>query len=176
MRNMAMVAAAGLSLAGCAFEQPKETAEAAVVAFHQMMDAGRYHEIYAGASDDLRGMATEAEFIRTLRQLHDRLGSVGQTTESDWRIDFSGGSDTVQLQYDTQFASGRGQEEFVYRVSGGAAHLAGYHVRSPALRTGASASEGNSAAPSEGPAPAAPVAAVPAEPPKPSEPQPSGGK
>jgi hypothetical protein len=183
MRNLARIAAAaaGLSLAACSFGQPKDRAEAAVVEFHQMMDAGRFHEIYAGASDDLRRTATEAEFSNTLQLIHDRLGSVRQTTESDWRIEFSGGSDMVQIHYATQFASGRGDEEFIYRVSGGAAQLAGYHVRSPDLRTGAAASEGNSTAPSpsdaanpsEGPAPP-PVAVAPAEAPKPAEP--AGGK
>jgi hypothetical protein len=184
---MTIIAAAGLSLAGCAFEQPKQAAEAAVVEFHHMLDAGRFHEIYAGASDDMRRMATEAEFSHTLQLIHDRLGSVQQTSESDWRVDFSNGNDVVQIHYATQFASGRGEEEFIYQVSGGAARLAGFHVRSPLLRTSAAPSEGNPTAPSpsaapnpsEETAPPPPAAVAPAElpkPPKPPEPEPEGGK
>jgi hypothetical protein len=187
MGKLTAIMAVALAAGACSFSQAKETGEAAVVEFHQMMEAGRFHEIYAGASDDLRHMATEAEFSATLHQLHDRLGAVRQTTESDWRVDFTNGNDVVQLQYATEFASGRGQEEFVYQMSGGAARLAGYHVRSPLLRTGAAPSEGNSTAPapsaadkpSEDAAPAAAASVAPAQAPKPaepSEPEPAGGK
>src|SRR4051812_24027938 len=106
MRTLAMIAAAGLLLAGCSFGQAKGAAEGAAVQFHQMLDAGRFHEIYATGSDDLRRVTSEAEFGRVLQMVRDRLGAVRQATESDWRVNFTGGGEVVVLHYTTQFASG----------------------------------------------------------------------
>jgi hypothetical protein len=175
MRKSIGIIATALTVTGCSFGQAKDVSETAVVEFHQMLDAGRYHEIYAASSDDLRRMATEEEFSQALQRIHDRLGGVRQSTESDWRVDFSNGNDVVQIHYDTQFASGRGDEEFIYQVSGGAAHLAGYHVRSPLLRTGAAEPEGNSTAPPSS-AGDKPSEATAPPPPPPAPPEPSGGK
>jgi hypothetical protein len=175
--------AAALAAGGCSFSQGKSAAEAGAAQFHQMLDAGRFHDIYAGTSDDFRRVSTEAEFVRLLQLIHDRLGAVRQSSESDWRVNFSGGSGTVVLHYATQFASGRGSEEFVYRVSGGNARLAGYHLNSTDLLTGGTPPPGNSAAdkPADGAAPQPTVrlaAPEPVEPPKPPEPEaePEGGK
>ena len=182
MRKTIAIMAAALAAGGCSFSQAKETAEAGVVQFHQMLDAGRFHDIYTGTSDDFRRVSTEAEFIRLLQTVHDRLGAVRQASESDWRVNFSGGSEFVVLHYATQFASGRGSEEFVYRVSGGGAHLAGYHINSTDLLGGGAPSSGNSAAdkPADGAAPQSTVRLAtpePAEPAKPApEPEPEGGK
>jgi hypothetical protein len=179
MRRMIGIIAAALTVGGCSFGQAKGAAEAGAAQFHQMLDAGRFHDIYAGTSDDFRRVTTEAEFGRLLQMIHERLGAVRQTSESDWRVNFSGGSDMVVLHYATQFASGRGSEEFVYRVSGGSARLAGYHLNSTDLLTGAAPPSGNStsAKPTEGTAPQSTVRPAPVEPPKPPEPTvPSGGK
>jgi hypothetical protein len=165
--------AAALAVGGCSFSQAKGAAEAGAVQFHQMLDAGRFHDIYAGTSDDFRRVTTEAEFSRLLQMVHDRLGAVRETSESDWRVNFSGGNDMVVLHYATQFASGRGSEEFVYRVSGDSAQLAGYHISSTDLLTGMTPPSGNAVAakPAEGPAPQSEVRLAPVEPP-----QPPGGK
>jgi len=166
------VTATALALAGCSFGQAKGAAETAALQFHQMLDAGRFHDIYAGTSDDFRRVTTEAEFGRLLQMIHDRLGAVRQANEGDWRVNFSGGSEMVVLHYATQFESGRGSEEFVYRVSGAAARLAGYHINSTDLLTGVTPPSGNPAAakPAEESAPQSAVTVAPVESPKPTEP------
>ena len=54
MRNLAMIAAAGLALSACSVSQDKASAEAGVVHFHEMLDAGRYRDIFAGGEPELQ--------------------------------------------------------------------------------------------------------------------------
>lgn len=173
MRNMALIAAAGLALGGCSAGADRAKAEAGVALFHRMIEAGRYHDIYVGAADEFRRSASEEEGIRFLQMVHDRLGAVRSTSSTGWRVNFTPGGSMVSLDYNTQFASGPGTENFVFRTGGANAQLVGYHVNSPAL-IGSGAPAPAAAKPSEEPAPAAPVNIVPTEPPKP--PEPAGGK
>jgi hypothetical protein len=173
MKRILLGACAGLALAGCSFGQDKQAAEAAVVQFHQMLDAGRYHDIYNATSDDFRRVTSEAEFTRILQTIHERFGAVRQTNEGSWRVNFANGGDMVVLHYATQFASAHGDEEFIYRSSGGAARLAGYHINSPALLGPAEPTQ-NTAKPGEdATAPAQSVVRLPGAP---SPPKPAGGK
>ena len=133
MRNMAIIAAAALAVGGCSAGADRAAAEAGVAQFHQMIEAGRYHDIYVNAADEFRRSTTEAEGIRFLQMVHDRLGAVRSTSSSGWRVNFTPGGSTVSLSYSTQFTSGPGTEDFVFRIGGANAQLVGYHVNSPAL-------------------------------------------
>lgn len=183
MRGKAIIAImAGLAIGGCSAGRDKAAAENGVATFHQMLDAGRYHDIYAGADPAFRSTASEAEGLRVLQMIHDRLGAFRSSQESGWRVNYGTGGNVVNLTYASQFASGAGTEDFVFRIEGNAPRLVGYHVHSPALTgagasgagapgPGAPAKPDDSAAP---PPPAPPAPVVSTEPAKPSEP--AGGK
>lgn len=178
MRKMVPIMAAALAASACSGGDDRAAAEAGVAQLHQMMEAERYHDIYAGAADEFRRSASEEDGTRFLRMIHDRLGAVRSTSSTGWRVNFTPGGSMVNLTYDTQFALAAGTEDFVFRIGGGSAHLAGYHVRSPALIGANALAPAEQAKPSEDAAPAAPATAAPAEPPKPAEPEPepAGGK
>jgi len=166
MRISAMIAAAGLALSGCSVSQDKASAEAGVVHFHDMLDAGRYHDIYAGGEPELRQTGSEADGVRIFQMIHDRLGPFRSSRQTGWRVNFAPAGNIVNLTYNAQFASAAGSEDFVFRIRDGAAHLVGYHVNSTALNGPApSAKPGEDAA-----APGQSVVRL-AEPPKPT-----GGK
>ena len=174
-RRMWIVAAAtaATALGGCSASRDKSAAEAGVVRFHEMLDDAHYHDIYAGAAAEFRQSGSEQAAIATLQRVHDRLGAFRSSQQSGWRVNFGTAGNIVRLSYNTQFASGAGAEDFVFRIEGNAPQLVGYHVNSPALN-------GQAAAAIEPPkpdgAPPQPLVTVPAEPAKPSEPQPAGGK
>jgi hypothetical protein len=135
-----------IAAGACSFGADKEAAEAAASRLHEMIGAGRYHDVYATTSDEFRRITTEADFTRILQVIHDRLGPVRQADERGWRVNLAPGGNVVVLNYATRFASGQGTEEFVFRVSGTIARLAGYHVSSMnLLATGGSAPTQNSA-------------------------------
>jgi len=183
MRKIVPIMAAALAAGGCSAGADRAKAEAAVQQFHEMVAAERYREIYVGAADEFRRSASEEEGINFLRMIHDRLGAVRSTSSTGWRVNYTPGGSTVTLTYNTQFASGAGTEDFVFRTGGANAQLVGYHVNSPALIGPAAPAPAPAPAaaakPSAAPAPAPPVAAVPLHPPKPPEPpvpEPAGGK
>src|SRR4051794_7055866 len=101
MRNMAVIAAAGLALGGCSVSHDKTAAEAGGVRFHQMMDAGRYHDIYAGSAAEFRQSAAEPQAIAVLQRLHDRLGAFRSSTQSGWRVNFNTGGEIVNFTYNS---------------------------------------------------------------------------
>jgi len=158
----------------------REAAEAGVAQFHRMIEAGRYREIYVEAADEFRRATTEEDGIRFLQMVHDRLGAVRSTSSTGWRVNFTPGGSTFSLTYNTQFASGAGTEDFVFRIGGASARLAGYHVNSPALigqdAPTAPAAAAKPAEAGEAAAPAPVVAPPSVGPPKPPEPPPPGGK
>jgi hypothetical protein len=179
MRKMVPLMAAVLAASGCSAGDDRAAAEAGVAQFRQMMEAGRYHDIYVNAADEFRRSASEEDGTRFLRTIHDRLGAVRSASSTGWRVNLTSGGSTVNLTYDTQFALAAGNEDFVFLIGGANARLAGYHVRSPALIGAGALAPAEQAKPSEGAAPAAPVTVAPVEAPKPPEPaapEPAGGK
>ena len=179
MKKIMPIMAAALAVAGCSATRDKAAAEAGVVQFHQMLDAGRFHDIYAGAAPEFRRTGSEQEELGVLQMIHERLGAFRSSQQSGWRVNYGTGGNVVNLTYASQFASGAGTEDFVFRIEGNAPHLVGYHVHSLAL-TGAGASgagapgPGAPAKPDGGAAPPPPAPVVSTEPAKPSEP--AGGK
>jgi len=177
MAVMVMGATATLALGGCSASRDKSAAEAAVVRFHEMLDDARYHDIYAGAADAFRRSGPEQAAVATLQSVHERLGAFRSSQQSGWRVNFGTAGNIVRLNYVTQFASGAGSEEFVFRIDGNAAQLVGYHVNSPALNGPAVSASGT---PAKDAAPPPVVTVAPTDAPKPAGPaepaEPTGGK
>jgi len=174
----AMVAALGTG--GCSASHDKSAAEAGVTRFHEMLDGGRYHDIYAGAADEFRRSASEQVATATLQRVHDRLGAFRSSQQSGWRVNVGTAGKIVRLSYSSQFASGAGVEDFVFRIEGDAPRLVGYHVNSPALNGPAVSASGTPAKPTDDAAPPPVVTVTSTDAPKPAEPAepaaPTGGK
>jgi len=127
--------AALAALGACSMSQDTATAEAAVARFHQMLDAGQFHEIYAATDSAFRSATPEAELTQVLQVVHDRLGAVREANRQGWHVNYSNGVTSVELNYNTTFVTAPGTEHFVYRINNGAATLVRYDVNSDALRT-----------------------------------------
>ena len=127
MRRLMIAGAALIAVAGCA---SKRSAEEAVEQFHQMVDSGRYQEIYRNSDPELKRITSEEQMTALLAQVHDRMGTVRSSRQSSFNINANNGVSRVVLTYNTEFTSGRATENFNYRVEGGQARLAGYHINS----------------------------------------------
>ncbi len=138
MRFLTLILAALIGLSGCSISQDKATAEAGVARFRQQLDAGRYQEIYRTSGPEFRGTGTEEAGARFLQTVHDRLGAVSNARQTGWRVNFNSGGSVAVLNYQTEFARGRGTEEFVFRLAEGQSTLIGYHINSDELRAGSS--------------------------------------
>jgi len=134
MRTIALAIAALLSLSACSAMKDKDQGEAEVARFHALYDAGKAAEIYDQAGAELKSSASRDEFGKMLTATRQRLGNVRKASQTGWKVNYGSAGNVIVLNYTTDFALARGEEEFVYRVEAGKPKLAGYHVTSPALR------------------------------------------
>ena len=124
-----------LLLQACSSPEDTNKAEAAVVQFHALLDAGETRAIYSNASADLKKVSAEPEFVALLDAIHRKLGS-SKTSERTGLMVNRGTSGTfLTLTQKTKYTEGDAVETFTYRISDDGATLAGYHVSSNALIT-----------------------------------------
>lgn len=148
MRKPFMIAAAlATATAGCSAGADRGTAEAAVVEFRQMMDAGRFAEIYRASAPDMKSTTSEAELVRVLGGVHTHYGNFRTASQTDWNWNSSNGNVFVTLRYDTQYMNGRAAERFVYRIQDGDAQLAGYNINVQSEAGNTQVPVGNGSAP-----------------------------
>jgi len=108
-----------------------QLAQESVGLFHAQLDTEQYGSIYAAADGKFHSASTEADFVRLLQAIHNKLGTV---RESDLRNTgvawFAGQGATVTLVYDTKFTDGIGSEQFVWHIKDNQATLYSYHINS----------------------------------------------
>jgi len=131
MRTLAVLLVLGL--AGCSMSADTSLADAAVPQFHQMLDAGRFVEIYAGAAEDLKQIVSQKDMVALLEGVHRKLGDTRSAKRASWNVNYQPAGIYVTLTYATQFAAGDATEQFVYHLQDNKALLAGYHINSNAL-------------------------------------------
>lgn len=121
------------TLCACSATADKAAAESGVAQFHRMLANGEYDAIYSGAANEFRQSGSRESAVRFLRTVHERLGAMRRIDQQGWRVNFVSGGNIVNMRYATEFARGRGTEDFVFRVNGGSAQLVGYHINSTDL-------------------------------------------
>jgi hypothetical protein len=125
-----------LAFAGaCSLTKGKGVAEAAVVKFHDQFNAAQYHEIYEQADAAFKKSASEDEFVALLEAVHRKLGTVKEAHSSGWGVNATPAGTMATLTYDIDFSEGKGNEQFVFHISGDKAALYHYNVNSPLLIT-----------------------------------------
>ena len=122
-----------LVAAACSMSADAKVAEAAVDKFHTMLDAGEFEAIYVGSSEDLKNVSTRDRFVALLEAVHRKLGNSKSSKEQSWNVNYHTSGIFVTLVYVTSYAEGDASEQFVYRLQGSRAQLAGYHINSEAL-------------------------------------------
>ncbi len=131
MRNLIVIVA--IVLAGCSMSADTKVAEDAVTRFHAMLDTAQFQAIYAEAADDLKKVTTQEKFNALLEAVHRKLGTTKSSREQSWNVNYRTSGAFVTLVYATAFEGGDASEQFVYRLQGANARLAGYHINSEAF-------------------------------------------
>src|SRR5258708_33833825 len=128
-----LTAALLVVLAGCSMSADTKMAEEAVARFRTMLDAAQFEAIYAESADDLRKATTRDKFIAFLEAVHKKLGITKSAKEESWNVNYHTSGTFITLSYGTSYERGDAREQFVYRLQGVNAKLAGYHITSDAL-------------------------------------------
>jgi hypothetical protein len=121
------------ALAACSVSAETKQAEQAIQHFHELLDAGQSVAIYESAADDLKKVSSQQEFVAFLDAVHRKLGVSRSASKKGWNVNYGLSGKFITLNYTTVYAEGEASEQFVYRVAGGQALLAGYHVNSNAF-------------------------------------------
>jgi hypothetical protein len=129
---LALLLAASTS---CSLTKGKGIAEAAVIKFHNQYNAGQFHEIYSQADEGFKKEVNEPEFTSLLEAVRRKLGNVKQANPARWGINATTTGTMATLGYEVEFSEGKGEEQFVFHVSGDKALLYHYNVNSPLLIT-----------------------------------------
>jgi hypothetical protein len=119
-------------LGGCSAAKDEAGAEQAVGRFHQMLDAGRYEEMYDMSAPEMKSATPKASFVQLMQTIHRKLGSVRQAKQQGWYVNYGTAGAIVRLTYQTDFAAGHGAEQFVVRAGPAAAVMA-YNINSTDL-------------------------------------------
>jgi hypothetical protein len=133
--SLVLVALLWTAASACSLTRGKGIAEAAVVRFHDQFNAAQYHEIYEQADQAFKKSASEDEFVALLEAVHRKLGTVKEAHSSGWGINTTMAGTMATLTYDIEFSEGKGNEQFVFHISGDKAALYHYNVNSPLLIT-----------------------------------------
>jgi hypothetical protein len=122
-----------LFLSGCSMHSDVAVADRAVPQFHRLLDGGQFADIYANAAPELTGAIAEPGFVALLGAVHRKLGSSVSAEKVNWAVNYHSSGTFVTLVYKTVYAGGEASEQFVFRLHGEQAALAGYHISSNAL-------------------------------------------
>src|SRR3954447_12870973 len=133
MRLAPLFLAALAALAGCSPGAEVPAAERAAASFHAQLDSGRFTAIYAQSSDEMKRTTSQPDLVRLLKAVHARLGRFRSGRTAGWNDSRTSVGRFVTLDYAATYEAGAAQENFVFRIDGGRAVLAGYHVDSKAL-------------------------------------------
>lgn len=121
--------------ASCSLTKGKEQAEHAVEKFHQQLNSAQYSEIYQQSDDKFKEAVKEAEFTQLLEAVRRKLGTVGDSKQTGWRVNTTPMGTVAMVGYDVEFSEGKGTEQFSFLISGEEAKLLRYDVNSPLFIT-----------------------------------------
>jgi Protein of unknown function (DUF4019) len=121
----------GGALVSCGSSKKIQLAKDSVGMFHAQLDTEQYSTIYKTADDKFHAAISEAEFVKLLQAVHNKLGTVKESNLRNTGVAwYAGQGYTVTLVYDTRFSDGSGAEQFVWRVKDNQPTLYGYHINS----------------------------------------------
>ena len=132
VRSCVCVIGFGLLLTACG---GTEEAKRGVDDFRTLAAKKSWGTIYRTAGPELRRGTTEEHFARFMSALDRKLGAWQSADEPVWSVTRGTGGHLVRLTYQSQFANGPGNEQFLWRIERGGPALLGYHVNSALLVT-----------------------------------------
>ena len=125
----------GFNLQGCGVSNARPNAEAAVVTFHQRLDAGDLDGIWNQTDEGFRKACERACFDKFIGAVHRKLGKVVTTSNTGWMVGSFNLTTRVTLTQQTEFEHGKGTEVFTFLVHDEVVKLLSYKINSMDLIT-----------------------------------------
>jgi hypothetical protein len=110
-----------------------DAAKHAVEKFHKQLDSEQFASTYDESDDHFHHIATQENWVKTLQNIHQKLGTVQASACEDTKVEWSLGT-SITLVCKTTFSNGVGDEKFVWFFIGNdPAALDGYRIGSSSL-------------------------------------------
>ena len=131
--NLIIIAAVLFFLVvGCgSMMKGQKLAESEIEKFHARYNAKQYSEIYSQSDDGFKKSVTESQFIEMLEKVDRKLGAVKNSSSNGWKVNTTTNGTFATITCEVEFATGKGTEEFMFRLDGDKALLFNYEVGSP---------------------------------------------
>lgn len=113
----------------------KGLADASIVDFHRQFNDKKFKDIYNAAHADLKAAGTEADFLKLLEEVHQKLGKHVKSTEAGWGMNTFNMKTSVAITQNSDFEQGKAVEQFTYVVSAGACTLQSYYINPQGMMT-----------------------------------------
>jgi hypothetical protein len=134
MRKIGIGVAIGLALlSACSAGTDVPMAAGAADSFHKQLNAGDYQAIYDASDRLMKNSMLPKPFVEMLTVVHKKLGDFKSAEQPGWNDQVTTNGHFVTLIYHATYVRGSAEENFVFRIDGQRAVLAGYHVNSQAL-------------------------------------------
>jgi len=133
IRTLIFVAGLLLIMTSCSMSGDTAAAEQAVSKFHELLDAGRFVELYEGSASELKRATPQKDFVALREAAHRKLGNTKSSEKRNWNVNYHTSGTFVTLTYKTVYAEGEASEQFVFRMQDKAATLLRYNINSNAL-------------------------------------------
>jgi hypothetical protein len=136
MRGMTIAIASGALLASCSPQADLTAADSAIAEFHARLDRAQFAPIYAASAPEMKAVTNGTDLVKLLAAVHGKLGRFKGGKTVGWNDTRNTSGHFLNIGYQANYEKGQALEEFLFRLDGDGATLAGYHVNSNALITG----------------------------------------
>jgi hypothetical protein len=120
--------AACLSVKPVYYEQEISKADAAVGKFHQLLNEGKYEELYDLTDEEAKKIKSKTDFLSVMEQVHTQFGKVSEAAKIDAKATSQAASTKIEMVYQTKFEKAELKEKFVWIVSDKNVGLYAYEI------------------------------------------------
>ena len=107
-----------------------QMSDTSVAEFHQKLNQGQFHELYANAAPEFQKASPEKDITDFFNAIHTKLGEAKSANRTNIFMSATTSGNFVRTTYDTTFANGKGQETFNWRLVNDRLTLVGYNIES----------------------------------------------
>jgi hypothetical protein len=125
-----------LMMAGCSGGEQVAGAEQAIGQFHQQLNSADYRRIYANSDSGLKTVTSNADMLKLLKAIHEKLGTFQSGTQTGWRVNYNTTGNNTVIQFDSKFEKGRATETYTFVGDPQSPRMLSYDINSSALITG----------------------------------------
>jgi hypothetical protein len=131
-----IIPALALLLTACSGGESVTGANKAIAQFHEQLNGGNFHQIYAASDTGFQKGSSETDASKLFAAVHSKLGAFKSGSQGAWRVNYNTAGNNTVVQFNSVYEKGKATETFTFVGDANAPRLYGYNIDSPTLITG----------------------------------------